>query len=628
MRFSAAGLFVFVCLFGCAWFSSLPTPIVEPPAVHTTTATEVEALRTAPTLMERSAFFDLASFIRVREETALLDFLHNAPKTETPKIINGKEYPAPTGEVWGWKGVYNTNGYGLGEWVRRAAHYYNCEEAFPWLRHYTLLNVYNYWIYFQTKQRGPNEAVGYTYQKTLPAFVVSASLASGIPEDVLTVRTPKGYIVPEATSWDGSSYSRHHCYEPVAKALLDQRIPLSDQEREWCAAMLEHYTRNQIGTAAVPKATTRHEWAHYPVRTYVSIYQAFKALYREAAEAWLAGQEINWREIVPPSDVPVAVERWLLAKDALNYAVWTVYWSAHPQGGGKPRAVQNRNGDWMYAWDQSDPNNPEWHTLNQCYTERPWYVGLRASAWFWLWAEPDCPQWTKDLIVWSICEEARWCSRDWRFLPSLSTVSAQNDSCNGWIHGGFLPVEANSNRWIRESTALLTPDQWAALPTTVPYHPLTCLEARESDNGYFAHYWPTPDNPQGMERWHYPKRHITSTNPKDRIFGPRLDITGGSWAGMPDVLFLAGMAQGDLEKIKLSIWLCYDYLAFFPILYYGETLQMPKDKAARKWYGTAAGNSRAFYWTAMACGEVLRYFLVYEDQKPLEWLAISGGTIR
>jgi hypothetical protein len=290
----------------------------------------------------------------------------------------------------------------------------------------------------------------------------------------------------------------------------------------------------------------------------------------------------------------------------LRFAEGIVIWGWHPTGGGKPRPVVARDGFHLWAWDQDDPNNIQWHSLNQLYTEKPWYVGLRASAWFYLFMEPDTDPMVKNLIVWVLREEAKWCSRDWNALPELSITRDGFESCNGWVHGGMLS-NATGTRWIYQDTVLLTADQWAALGEDVEYHPLTCIVHRESDNGYFDYYWPDPSNTSGMERWHYPKIRITVNQPED--FGPHLDPTYGSWAGMPDVLFLAGLINGNIEQVKTGIWMATDYLSYFNINHSGETLLRKKSQALKNWYRYSYRN-RDFYWAAMACGEIMRLLIL------------------
>ncbi len=536
-------------------------------------------------------FFDLGSWITPKEELALNDFLNDAPSVTNPKIVNGKEYPGPIGETWGWKGTHNTNGYGFGDWVLNAAKRHDHVEAFKWLRKHCLRNLYNYWLYFVVKGRGPNEGTGYEYVNAIPGFVQDASMASGIPAVDLIVKYQGRYLVPKVYSWDGSSYARHHCYDFMAHAILEPRVGFTDDEKELIVQMLVHYARGRMETTKLPAVTHRHEWAHYYVRTYVAIYQTFKTLYKDSAER---GEE--------PS-----VKRWELAKQCLQAAEGIVWYGFHPNGPGFPRAVQGKDGSWLYAWDRRTPNEPGWHSLNLIYTSQPWYVGLRSSAWFYLWTEPDCASSIRDLISWVIIEEAKWCTRDWSTLPgNMVDVNGTLRSHNGWLQGGLLPFPGSS-RWIFENTKLLSASEWSKLPDDVEYHPLTCIKYRETDDGYFHQWW--PDGAVGQkERWHYPKVRVNH-DPWPDAFGPRIDINGGaSWCGMPDVLFLAGLLTGNKEWMRTGVWLCHDYLAFMNINHSGSTLCKSKSNALVKWYGFY--KSRSFQWGTLACGEILRKMIL------------------
>lgn len=541
----------------------------------------------APADASRGWTFDLAAWLCPREKEALRAFLADVPRMDHPD----ERARAPFGEVRGWKGPFNSCGYGLAEWVRRAGHRYENADAWPWLRAHVMRNVFNYWVYFSVKQRGPNEGVGYRWEKEPPTWLVKASGLSGIPITAL-VHTEKdrGYYVPEADKWDGSSYGRHHTYDFIATCIDDPAAGLSADEQDRALAMLTHYAHDRVDHAELPQVTHRHEYAHYPIRTYVAIYRCFKGRYREAA---LAGDA-------------VAQERWELAQRCLQAAEGLVWYGFHPAGPGKPRAIQGRDGSVYWAWDPGQPDDPYWHQLNQIRSEKPWYVGLRASAWFYLWMEPDCHQWIRDLIGWVIREEARWCTRDWNSLPpcSLAPNDRPGAAANGWLHGGMLPGP-EGDRWVRADSRLLTPDTWSALPKETPYHPLTVLLARESDNGYWARWWPEPDDATGYLRYHYPKINVSQNGwPGD--FGPRLDINGGaSWAGMPDLLFLAGVLNGDVEQVKTACWLYHDYVGYSHLNWGGHDLRQPKAKATTTLYG-GLHTTRGFYWVAMACGEILR----------------------
>jgi hypothetical protein len=572
-------LILFVLLFaGCV---APPQPVVE-----------VE--RAAPSFAASARFttqqfFDMKSWITPKEERALRDFLADVPSVEHPKIVRDVEYPGPLGEVWGWKAPHNTNGYGIGDWVLRAAQRYNNADAFAWLHEHCMLNVHNYWLYFVAKGRGPNEGITYEYVDKLPGFVSDASAASGIPPEELVTKAKGKYLVPKVYAWDGSSYGRHHCYDFLAHALNEARCGFTDAEHERIVQMLEHYATHTI-TGKIPKVTHRHEYAHYYVRSMVAIYQTFKHLYKEDAAA---------------GDEP-AVTRWEVAQRCLQYAEAIVWYGFDPKGPGFPRATQARDGSWLWAWDQRQPDEPGWNQLNNVQTSYPWYVGLRASAWFYLWTEPDCSQYTRDLIAWVVVQEARWCVRQWSALPGARVdVAGTKVTHNGWVQGGMLPSE-NSTRWIYEDTQLLTPSAWSALPMDANYHPLTCVKHRETDDGYFARWW--PDAPGNYERIHYPRIRISKDAWPD-AFGPRLDINGGaSWAGMPDVLFLAGLITGNEEWMHTGVWLCHDYLAFLNVNHSGDTLVRAKDDALEAWYGFHT--SRGFYWGACACGEILRKMII------------------
>jgi len=536
--------------------------------------------------------FDFRAWLEPLERRALADFLDDVPSLDNP---HPRGMDGPLGEVWGWKAQYNTNGYGIGEWVRVCAHRYPelQDRAMAWLRAHVLRNIYNYWIYHAVKGRGPNEGVSYRWVSTLPPWIHDAAGLSGIPAEALAQRGPDGrWLIPQADKWDGSSYGRHHCYDFVANCAGDSDVPLTEAERELCFAMLEHYAEARID-GTLPTVTQRHEWGHYPIRTYVAIYRLFKGLYhveigRDVSKCVEIGRDT--------SKDAVASRRWDLAQKCLRAAEGMIWWGWDPRGPGRPRAVEGRDGTWFWAWDADDPDNPHWHGLNTPYTEWPWYVGLRASAWAYLYMEPDCSPWIRDLMAWVIREEARWCSRDWGALPVLSLEhdDLPGCGCNGWIQGGLLD---QGDRWVTQGRKCLTPDAWAALEPDEPYHPLTCIKHRESDNGYFDQWW------KGETRTHYSRIFVPkNTWPDD--FGPRLDINGGaSWAGMPDVLFLAGVLNGDVDQVKTAIWLCHDYLAWSNVNHSGSTLWKAKSSANPKLYGFY--RTRGFYFIAM-CGEVLR----------------------
>lgn len=575
-----------VLLLGCTFVP--PEPIISgfPPSSEAKAA-EIRAVVEGT---DSSGFtFDFRAWLEPLERRALADFLDDVPGPDNP---NSRGAVAPLGEVWGWKGPFNTNGYGIGEWVRTCGHRYPelGPRAFTWLRHHVLRNIYNYWIYHAVKGRGPNEGVAYRWMSDLPPWVREASSLSGIPVETLVHHDGRGWLIPEADRWDGSSYGRHHTYDFVANCAGDSDVPLTGAERELCLVMLEHYAMTRLEGKKLPTVTQRHEWGHYPIRTYVAIYRLFKGMYSGA-----------WQEGDPERDSGgdwVATRRWDLAQRCLRAAEASIWLGWHPHGPGRPRAVQGRDGTWFWAWDASDPDHPHWHGLNTCHTSWPWYVGLRASAWAYLYMEPDCSPWIRDLMSWVIREEARWCSRDWAGLPPLSLAhdDLPGSGSNGWLQGG---IGKAGDRWIRQDSTVLTPDEWAALAPDVAYHPLTCIKHRESDNGYYHRFW--PNMPGGTTRKHYSRIYVPkNTWPDD--FGPRLDIPG-SWAGMPDVLFLAGVLEGDAKKVKTAIWMAHDYLAFNNINHSGSTLYKSKGDANPKWYGF--NKTRGFAWIAM-CGEIMR----------------------
>ena len=174
---------------------------------------------------------------------------------------------------------------------------------------------------------------------------------------------------------------------------------------------------------------------------------------------------------------------------------------------------------------------------------------------------------------------------------------------NGMVQGGFPAGDGHDDRFLRVGRRPMTAREYFELDRDTPHKPLTCLLVWERDSnqvggGYWAQYW--PHGTRDRVRSHYP-RNLTPV-------GPKCDITGGSWAAMVDLAFLIWIGSGKVEDLEYALWLADAYYRYFHLLYSGDTLEKTKNQGARKWYGTAAGNSRAFYWL-LTGSKILKAFV-------------------
>jgi hypothetical protein len=660
-------------------------------AMRVTGGTEDAAggVDTAPPAAE--PWWDMKAWISPMERQALIDFIADQPKDGEYVSRLGGGYGV-AGEVHGWKGQFNTCGYGIGRWVRRMAHQHSNSAAFDWMAAHLRLNVRNWWIYYNARlaindpsPTGPNEAVAYEWTSDLDSFPIdqgtgqprakdvalgvtfrtwlsAASGESGIPINELVYNEPDPadpnktrYLVPRATGWNASSYGRHHCYDWLAECLTDTEI--TDRLGPvWVARarqMLVNYLHRYIFRGAqnidtyydlfvakkgqnnpliaqqrvnfvqprriVGNPNDRIHLVHYQVRTL----QAYRALARA--------------KFAPGTD------EYKLSECCIEQAQLLLWWHFHPAGPGAPRIVKGRDGSDFWVWDQSDPTHPHWHYLSSLYMRQPWYIGLRASAFVYLYTDPECAPWCRSLIALWVKKEYEWASRDWNKIPPAAEAHDDTDLklANASVQGGlFATLDDNGNfdnrnpasdRHLREGRPVMRANQWAALGPNDWYHPLGSPYLLEGDAGYYNRFWPNPNleptapwrnaqdgNKEGQNgqrvRWHgkvrvYDLDGVSTKGPEfawpSDFSGYSIENNAGSWAAMPDLYLAYGLLYWNVEAIKTAMWFTHDRIVFSGRNYWGNTIAQRKSDGLTKLYGYP-NEARAFYFTGMACGEITR----------------------
>ncbi len=527
-------------------------------------------------------------------------------------------------------------------------------RAEVWLKWHWLQQVDDFWRMYAVKGRGPGEGTNYwrAYNyDALPAPVqqqladewregnlvmLAASDAAGNnaldPYDYTLVlqthqRTSSGW----KPVFDDSDYGRHDHRGPAGDYLRDPDITsaLTEEERNKIEAMLLQTVQDKVEEwGAKPlKATERHRM-HYPILTMLAYYRYAKKFYRDQAadDARALGEDVVDRVLrsinenggAPEPQPPLTEQeiidlgwaepedtwsdpmvKWNLARQALGTCL-AAYTHAFLR---TPAIEAGPKGDQFRVWDMSEPDDPEFHSLNNIRSDWAWYIGHWGQVFYFMALEEDVPEYVKTHIVWVYGERYKWCSRDDR-LPraKLEADGSGPEVQNGLMHGGKLP-DASGKRWIREGDTLMTPREfWEMDPNTV-HHPMTYMVVHETDqDGYQQSIWPTGAGPTpgSVERQHYPRSQVP--------IGPKLDITGGSWAAMADFMFMKFLTDGKVESLEMALMVTSNYYDWNHLLYSGETLSVKRSQALRKWYGTAAGTSRAFYWL-FSGSQILKQFV-------------------
>jgi hypothetical protein len=489
----------------------------------------------------------LDSYVRPLEGAWLLEMLEDIDHQPYIRVWGGKTNRGPRGTAPGWKGPFNTCWYGHAECVRQVANRHGIDHAFDWLAFHLVANVRDWWMYRELIGHGPNEAVTYLElqnKSDIPTWVHTAAEKAGIPVEELV---HDGLFIPDPSSWSGSSYGRHHCYDWLCHCLGDDAFIAAMHRNKleaWiprARAMIDRYVDELLKEAteegvAWQKAGDRHEWAHYYPQTLVAYYQ-------------LTGR-----------------------RDALQLAEAMIWFAIGRDGPGAPVGTIARDGTELLMWDHGSPGwiwagYPQYKQLYQWKPwSQAWYHGLRGQAYALAAVEPALAPHIREEIFFYLKEVAKWCRNDADRLPPLD-IERLDDGAGGnaLIHGGML---GGLDSWCRSKG--LTPEEWYDLSDKAQLRPWCAGKWLETHNEY-----------------HHPGLSFGSNQ------GPTLDQTGrGNWAAMADLVISAGALLLD-DSLKLQgEWLAHDYIAYFD-KNWSHVVCEKGDRWTQHWK-TAGG--RDFYW--------------------------------
>lgn len=527
------------------------------------------------------------------------------------RTYGGVQEFAPHGESYGWKGAWNTNDYGIAEALRLDVHRYDNDELMDWLCRHVVLNVRNWWLYFKAKGRGPNEGVHYkTMPKSsrLPAWVYAAVDESGIPlHEMLTSNDDDNFILPDADRWDGSSYERHRCYAGIMKLRADGRFQDAMERNgltKWLFrldAMLERFVGDYLQGSddlgyGWKKAGNRHHWGHYPIMDLLAYYQMARDVYRpmvDAAYARLHDPKVDYHLQAEMDNSGFLVSnpdwrRWELAKKALRTAEAMVWWCIGRGGPGSPVPVEARNGDTLWTWDNGHPGwsykilGSSWPQYlaygwpEPEHVSRAWYDWLRAQAYAECALEPHFNQRAVTEIRSYLKQRAKWYSLDPEALPPMDMKQAGDQlACAGTGQGGMKP-DGLPHRFVTPGRPGMSAEEWAALPDDAKIHPVTVM--------FYDHSFGDQFGPSSR----YTGRPIWTNQAK-------MDATGrGNWAGVGDLIWLAGIVTGDEEMQVQGDRYSVEYIDYFHKN--GDSSSLIVTKGDRWTDHYATNRARAYYW--------------------------------
>ena len=419
--------------------------------------------------------------------------------------------------------------------------------------------------------------------------------------------------------FDDSDFSRHDHKAWIGNYLLDQISDvLSPAERENIRSVLVNTVQDVItGWRAKPLQPTERHRMHYPVLTLLSYYRWAKKRVKDGAslDALERGVEIDeaMRNDAhefgdPDADVSVATEDqlekmgwargrggftnqmrlWSLAEEALAAAEAAFQWAFLA----REKIEWGPHGDEFRVWDMGEPSDSGWDSLNNVRSDWPWYIGFWAQAMYYLCLEPDVRSYIKTHVLFVFSERAKWID-EYAKLPraNLEADGSGPEIVNALMHGAKMPDDSGK-RWIRPGDNPLDGQAYFEMDEETYFHPGTFVIVHTTDReGYQQQWWPTGSNgtqPNSMLREHYPRSRVP--------IGPKLEYTGGAWAPMIDFLLCAFVLTGKVDHLLRALMICENYFDFHHLMFSGETLLKRKRDRAKKWYGTAAGVSRALYW--------------------------------